>query len=201
MKRQHQPAHLFSKVEYDFRKRERHTFGERRSMRRTTSIAVALGFACIIACGQVAHDIMKADPVAMEILTPIDKAISALATNSPYLSSWNVSKTNLHWTTEGKQVLVTHLQYAHNIQKTGPLATNLQYGAEACIISIGAPKQLTYSGLGRGTVVAGQINNRDILVSCDTWNPVDKEFESLVRQTVERAVASLKSTMEKTPNK
>jgi hypothetical protein len=83
------------------------------------------------------------------------------------------------------------LQYAHNIHKTGPLATNLQYGAGAWIISVDAPKRMTWSGLGGKTRIAGHVGDRDILVSCETWNPENPDFEVQVRSTVEKVLADL----------
>lgn len=138
---------------------------------------------------QATNPLWKTDAEALDILRPIDTAISALGTNWYYLVSWNLAKTNLHWTTEGKQMIGAGLQYAHNIRKTGPLATNLQYGAGACIISVGVPKRMTWSGLGGKTRIAGHVGDRDILVSCETWNPENPDFEVQVRSTVEKVLA------------
>ncbi len=145
---------------------------------------------------QSVDPLFKVDQGAVDILTPIDIVISGMRTNSPYLASWDFAKTNRHWTTEGKQVVVSHIQYAHNIRKTGPLATNLQYGINACIISVGAPKKFSWSGLGIKTTIAGHINDRDILVSCQTWNPENPAFEEQINRTVKEVVATLKTTME-----
>jgi hypothetical protein len=145
---------------------------------------------------QGTNPLFTVDAKAMTILRPIDTAISALGTNWTYLASWNLAKTNLLWTSEGKQFLVSGFQYAHNVHKTGPLATNLHYGAEACIISVGAPKRMTWSGLAGKTTIAGHVTDRDILVSCQTWNPENPDLEEQIRRTVERVVADLKKTME-----
>lgn len=165
-------------------------------MKRTALTAFALAIVYALAYGQDAEKLFKVGSVAAEILNPIDQAISSIATNSPYLVSWNVVKTNLHWTTEGKQIVVSALNYAHNIQKTGPLATNLVYGANACLIHVGAAMELTWSGLGVKTSIAGHIGNRDILVSVQTWNPEAPETEQMIRQVVQTAVDALKKEQE-----
>ena len=165
-------------------------------MKRTLSAIAGVTVLVGVVMAQSADPLAKVDQGAMDILAPIDRAISGMGTNLSYLASWDVAKTNRHWTTEGKQVVMSHIQYAHNIQRTGPLATNLQYGVNACKISVGAPKRFSWSGLGIKTTIAGQINDRDILVSCQTWNPENPGFEEQIRRTVKEVVATLKTTME-----
>jgi len=172
-----------------------------RKMKKTVSAIAGTTLLAGAVIAQSAGPLFKVDQGAMDILAPIDRAISGMGTNSPYLASWDFAKTNRHWTTEGKQVVVSHIQYSHNIQKIGSLATNLQYGSNACIISVGAPKKRSWSGLGIKTSIAGHINDRDILSSCQTWNPENPAFEEEINRTVKEVVATLKATMEpKSPN-
>jgi len=155
--------------------------------------------ACAFAHGQATSIELKPDPVARRILKHIDEAMAGTATNSPYLAAWNITKTNVHWTTEGKYIFDPALHYAHNIRRTGPLATNVAYGANACLIHISAPMKLIWSGLGTKTTLAGDIGNRDVLVSVQTWNPESPETEAAIRHVVQMAIANLKIKSETEP--
>jgi hypothetical protein len=59
--------------------------------------------------------------------------------------------------------------------------------------------KLTWSGLGVKTRIVGEIGNRVILVSVQTWNPESPETEDAIRRVVQQAIEVLKK--QKSPNK